>query len=425
VLKNIHFSIFCVLLILSVFSCSNKGKTPNTDKNISFQHYFSGTLSGGIDDMLKIFNKNHSHYNLKATPLDHESFKTSIRRTLNEGTPPDIYSYWAGSRVESIIDKLEPIDDIWAKHKIDQFFSKNLIENACTYKGKKYFIPITQHYAVIFYNKKIFNKLGLSEPKDWNSFKNLCGKIKSSNITPIVLGAKTKWPAQFWFDYILLRTQSIEFRNKLLKSEISWNNPKVVNALNLWEELLSKGYFNKNINETDWDNDAINQFVKGEASMMLMGTFVLGIFQSKKYSLKQGIDYDFFKFPIIDPNIPTVSLGGIDGLIIPKNAYNKSGAKDAIAFFVNNYAQKEMSKGSGCIAPNILVEETFYTDMQKKMLKNIKKDLLWAFPYDLSTPPEIASLGLTFFSEFLEFSENKNFLLSELDTNIAKLKGNK
>ncbi|HOT77971.1 MAG TPA: extracellular solute-binding protein, partial [Candidatus Wallbacteria bacterium] len=211
---------------------------PAQKKKITFLNYFSNTLSYGNAQLIKSFNDHSSEYELEATTLDHEAFKTSIYETLKAGNPPDIYSNWAGARVRAVLEHLEPIDDIWKEGNLDKSFNRSLIDTACTYDGRKYLIPISQHFIAFFYNKKIFDDLKLTPPANWNDFLKVCDAIKKAGVTPIALGSKTKWPAQFWFDYLLLRTAPYEYREKLLKGEAGYKDRESLAAFKLWSDLV-------------------------------------------------------------------------------------------------------------------------------------------------------------------------------------------
>ena len=56
---------------------------------------------------------------------------------------------------------------------------------------------------------------------------------------PISLGSMNRWPAQFWFDYLLLRTAGPEYRAKLMAGEAAYTDPEVVRAMELWAELAN------------------------------------------------------------------------------------------------------------------------------------------------------------------------------------------
>jgi multiple sugar transport system substrate-binding protein/raffinose/stachyose/melibiose transport system substrate-binding protein len=370
---------------------------------VIFLHYFSGSLSGGLDDMARSFNNDNPRYELKPVSLDHEAFKSGIRDTLNSGNPPDLYSYWAGARTASIVDDLEPVDDIWRRGKLDDYFAPSLIQAASEYKGKKYLIPLTQHYIGFFYNKSIFSAHGLHPPSTWGEFHAVCEALKSAGVIPIALGAKEKWPAQFWFDLILLRIAPYEFRQRLMSGEIGYDEQPVGAAFRYWAELLEKGYFNASPHELSWDTGANELVYQGKAAMTLMGTWNIGYFTNDAHRWEPSEDFDFFPFPLIDTTLPKVSLGPIDGLVIPKQAPNLAGAREAIVFLAGEEAQQAISKGSGALAPNLRVPEALYSDIQQRVRREIDSSRYFAFNYDLATPPAVAQVGLNAFSEVLAF----------------------
>lgn len=395
-----------LLVVLIMIAACNQNPAANKQperSSITFLHYFTDSLSGGIADMAKVFNRQNSTFDLKPIPLDHESFKTSIKQNLESGNPPDLYSYWAGARTASVVEYLEPLDDVWASNKLDQRFTPTIVKAACEYNGKKYFIPLTQHYIGFFYNKKVFDTLNLKPPKTWNEFLTVCARLKSGGKIPIALGAKEKWPAQFWFDLILLRTAPYEFREQLMRGEAGYQDQKVSETFRLWSNLVRKGYFNPKPNDLSWDSGANELVFSGKAGMTLMGTWVIGYFNDANHKWVAGRDYDFFPFPEINPAIPMVSVGPIDGIIVPKKSANKEGAKKALAFFTDAEPQKAMSQGAGAIAPSLSVPASYYRDIQQRVIREISQSSRFAFNYDLSTPPAVAELGLNAFSEFLEF----------------------
>ena len=90
-----------------------------------------------------------------------------------------------------------------------------------------------------------------------------------------------RWPAYFWFDFILSYTAGHDYRAKLQRGEASFTDPEVVKAMEMWKELLDKGYFYSDANAYDW-TDAANQVAKGEAGMTLMGTWITGYWDGKR-----------------------------------------------------------------------------------------------------------------------------------------------
>ena len=416
------------LLILLIFGVwGMMGCQPSQEKSadvsprttVTFLHYFTDSSRGGMVDIARNFNGQSLHHDLKAVSLDHEAFKTSIQTTLKLGHPPDLYSYWAGARTLSIVDELEPIDDIWQKASLDTQFSPSLASAASQYKGKKYFVPLTQHYVAFFFNKKVFDVYQLKPPRTWDEFLAVCQTLKSKGVTPIALGAKEKWPAQFWFDLLLLRTAPFEFRQKLMAGEAGYDDPKVKAVFTRWANLLEKGYFNAAPNDLAWDIGANEMVYQGTAGMTLMGTWNIGYFTNDAHKWVAGQDFDFFPFPTIDSQLPRVALGPIDGLVLPKRAINREGAKAVMVYLAGVEAQQAISQGSGALAPNTRVPRTFYSDIQQRVLYEIDNSPHFTFNFDLATPPSVAELGLNAFSEFLAFPKASPQIVKKLSSDAA------
>ncbi len=382
-------------------------------EEVTFLHYFSGTLAGGIDDLISTFNAENPQYNLKDTPLDHEAFKASIRVMLSGGNPPDLFSYWAGARVQFIVDagRLEPIDDVFEANNLNTLFSE-AVNQGCTYSGHRYSLPLTQHYVAFFYNKAVFEKAGVSPPATWEEFLEVCEKLKAAGIVPIALGSRERWPAQFWLDYPLLRTAGPEYRAKLMAGEASYTDPEVVKAFELWKDLVDKGYFNEDPNAYDWAEASV-MVGTGEAAMTLMGTWFMQL--DEQIDWKAGEDYDFFPFPVVDAAVADCAVGPMDAVVLAKDAAAKDAAKVVLAQLAGVGPQTAFNTGTGALAPNQDVSDTMYNALQLKVKEVISTIPNWAFNYDLATPPPVADVGLDAFAKFVDSPGDYMSILEETE----------
>ena len=215
---------------------------------------------------------------------------------------------------------MHPIDDLWKQANLDAVVSKQVAASATTYNGNRYLIPFNYHYVGVFYNPKVFAAAGASTPRRrWDEFLALCKLLKSKGVAPIALGSKNRWPAQFWFDYLLLRTAGPEYRAKLMSGAAKYSDPEVAAAMALWKSLFDAGYFADNANAQDW-TDAADKVTRGEAAMTLMGTWITGYWNTN--GLAPGKDYDFFVFPTLKSGVPNVAVGPVDGFVMAANAKN-------------------------------------------------------------------------------------------------------
>ena len=416
-----------VCVVLGTVACQRApDETKTVPRNVSFLHYFSfaGSFGSTMESVVADFNRRHPEHVLTATPLDHEAFKTSIRDDLRLGNTADVYSYWAGERVQSIADTFAPIDDVLPADEMNKLFSAPVVRSACTYNGRIRLLPLTQHYVGFFYNKQIFAENKLSPPKTWDEFITLNETLRARGIVPLALGSKARWPAQFWFDYLLLRSAPLDYRQRLMAGKASFNDPEVVRAFGLWNDLIQRGFFNPHPNELDFDTGAALMVRRGEAAMTLMGTWLIGYFNDPAVVWTEENGYGFFPFPSIDPKIPPVALGPIDGLVVPQAARNSAGAKALIRFFAEAGVQATISRGTGALAPNLDVEaEKIYSPLKMEVGAEVARSSAWAFNYDLATPPERAEVGLDLFAEFLEFPDQYKYLLDTAESRMATIDG--
>ena len=420
--KALAWSGWVAGLALGAVACNPAPSTPATapvKKTVTLLHYFSAPISGILDEVARGFSAQNTAHDLKPVLLDHEAFKTSIGATLASGNPPDLYTYWAGARTAAIANDLLPIDGIWQQANLDARFAPSLVRAASEHGGKKYLIPLTQHYVAFFYNKQVFAAHGVQPPTTWAAFVAVCEQLKRAGVTPIALGAKDKWPAQFWFDLLLLRTAPFEFRQQLMAGQVGYGDARVRAVFDRWAMLLDKGCFNPAPNDQSWDTGANEMVFSGQAAMTLMGSWNIGYFSDAEHQWVPGQDFDFFPFPRIDEHLPPVALGPIDGVVLPKQALNAEGAQQALVFLADVAAQQAISRGSGALAANTQVPRGFYSGIQQRMLAEIERSPHFAFNYDLATPPAVAALGLDAFSEFLAFPQSRRRIVDQLAADAA------
>ena len=377
--------------------------TALAEGEVTISHYFSGELGrAGLERIFANFNE-ATGIEVKDSPIGHEDFKAGILVRAAGNNLPDVFSYWAGARTQFVVDagSLGPIDDMWAANGLDDVVAKSVADGATMYNGQRYLVPFGYHYAGMFYNAKVMADAGVSEfPTTWDGFLALCADLKAQGITPIALGSMNRWPAQFWFDYLLLRTAGPDYRARLMAGEAAYTDDEVKRAMGLWQDLADAGYFAPNANADTW-TDASDRVARGDAAMTLMGTWITGYWNGN--GLMAGEDYDFFEFPAIDEGVPNAVVGPVDGLLISANAPNRANAEALLSFLVSDTAaQATWAQAQGALSPNTMVDELIYTPVMKRALAAVANADTFAFNYDLATTPPAAELGLDMFARFMD-----------------------
>ncbi|MCX5442973.1 extracellular solute-binding protein [Streptomyces sp. NBC_00056] len=271
-----------------------------------------------------------------------ETFRTQLPTYLTSANPPDVYTWYPGSVADAYAKKnlLLDLDGVWASSPDLKRYSKALNSLCTATSGKKVFVPTTYYWWGMFYRKSNFAKWGVSEPKTWDDFLDLCDKLKSKGVAPIGLGAggNTAWVASAWFDYLDIRINGGQYHRELLAGRHRFDDPEVRKVFDRWQELLP--YFDPNGTAIPFQ-DATTALLNGRTGMMLIGTFFADA--APKGALD---DIDFFRFPVIDPKVPLAEEAPTDGYFASARTGRREQVADLLSYLATAEAQEIYIKGS-------------------------------------------------------------------------------
>lgn len=411
---------FAMVASVALAAAALPGVAAAQDDEIVVMHYFDAELGGaGLTEILADFQA-ETGYTVNFVETGHEDFKTGILIQLAGSNPPDAHNNWAGARTAFQVENgmLAPIDEMWAENGLDEQFGAGMIESAVTYDGVKYLLPFGFHIAPVFYNPKLFADNGVEIPATWDELKGTCEAFNAAGVLPIALGASGGWPAQFYFDYLLLRTAGAEYRASLMAGEASYADPEVVRAMELWKELIDAGCFadGATVNAMSW-TEAADQVVNGEAAMDLHGTWFMGYVNGNGF--EPEVDYDFFEFPVVDEGVPTAVVGPVDGWVTAADAANSEGAMAMLAYLAKPEVQAAWSVIQGNMSTNTTSDTTQVANIIARIMEVAAAAETYNFNYDLATPPAPSVVGLNMFQEFINDPSDIQGLLERTQTEIA------
>ena len=93
-------------------------------------------------------------------------FVSRMMAALPTQEAPELFTWWSTARVKALVDKglVDDLTYLWDRH------GKNYdraIRDAYTFNGRVYGFPYSIEYWAVWYNKKIFTRLNLEEPRSW------------------------------------------------------------------------------------------------------------------------------------------------------------------------------------------------------------------------------------------------------------------
>ena len=233
-----------------------------------------------------------------------------------------------------------PLDDI-------QFSSELTFKDFKSYEGKLYGITTGNSTSGIVYNKKVFADAGITEtPKTWDEFLAACEKIKQNGVIPLASNFKDKWPLGNWvYDMPRIIENNKGFPNERINMDAPFSMDNGYGkAMTLLKTLADKGYLEKDINSTNWEQSK-KDIASGKMGMYFLGNWVIN------QVIGVGADSDnigFFPLPFDNSGELRAGLSPDFFYAVNKNSKNLEATKAFLQWMIEESGYEDFA---GFISP--------------------------------------------------------------------------
>ena len=185
-------SLFCLVIFLLIYpSACFCGREPIVKKDVVRFATCNSNYRAAFEKIAAEYEKLHPQIDVKLDIVPLTGFETWIRSRYAAGGElvPDIYNsaftngYDRQGKWLKLNSYMDSVNPYTGKKWRDSFDMK--IVDRYMFSGGYYQIPIDYVDVAIFYNKTIFNKLGLPEPRTWGELLSDCRKIEQAGFVPI------------------------------------------------------------------------------------------------------------------------------------------------------------------------------------------------------------------------------------------------
>ena len=157
------------------------------------------------------------------------------------GSPPDVAMLPQPGAIKQAVDKgwAKPLGAD-AQAQLAKNYSQGW-QDLGTVDGKQYGVYFkAANKSLIWYNAKVFENAGATEPKTWADFLKTAQTISDSGVTPVSVGGADGWTLTDWFENVYLSQAGPEKYDQLAQHKIKWTDPSVKEALTTLAQLWGK-----------------------------------------------------------------------------------------------------------------------------------------------------------------------------------------
>jgi raffinose/stachyose/melibiose transport system substrate-binding protein len=254
---------------------------------------------------VKRFNDANSGTQIKSTEFQNDAYKQKIKTAIGAGQGPTLIWGWGGGGLKSYVDAGQ-VEDLtsWFGQNADL---KNKIFpsafGAATVSGKIYAVPVeTTTPIVLYWNKTVFDRVGVQPPKSWADIMNLVPKFNAQGIAPFSLGGQSRWTNMMWLEFLFDRIGGSEVFQAIFDGQKNaWSNPAALQALGEMQNLIKANGFIKGFSSITADSNADQALLyTGKAAMMLHGAWTYGNMKSSGGNFVTGGHLGYMNFPPVD-----------------------------------------------------------------------------------------------------------------------------
>lgn len=202
--------------------------------------FFSGENTGwieSIEGLCEDFMKLHPQIKLNMEYSSSDRYTEELKAKEATGEFPDIFEIENPYMFESA-GKLGVLDEEIG----------NLVENPIVIDGEIYALPFYGTSYGIVYNQVLFKKYGLSIPKDYEDFIEICEFFKSQGIAPLAAGGSEESSLFGWMNYFFLTEVEYQEEDWIEKKEsgkVSFQDDNMKQALADFQDLMTGDYIMK------------------------------------------------------------------------------------------------------------------------------------------------------------------------------------
>ncbi len=335
----------------------------NTSATTSSDGTPSGTITVWARDaekdfmgnLVKQYNASHQ-VQATLTVIPSANYVQKLGTAAAAGNGPDVSSldlvfapYFASTGV------LEDISDVYntLPYK-DQFVPGHVAQS--TWDSKIYALPFTGDASVLFYNKDLFTKAGITTPPTtWAeiradakkitalgsgtygfTFAGACGGCNVFEFTPYIWASGGQ-------------VLSKDGKTAMLDSQ------QVTDALQFYRDMYNDGSI-PSAAETDSGNQQIPLFTSGKIGMTALGAFAIPSFASSKVN--------YAATPLPGQNGGTASFAGGDVIGVINGTKNRAGAVDFVKWATDTQAQTWLAKNGSAPIRKDLLDSVYATQGQ-------------------------------------------------------------
>jgi raffinose/stachyose/melibiose transport system substrate-binding protein len=387
-MKRILATLLVVVMVLSLAACGKKEETNNNSNNNSSTNNSSNTENKTSDEKVELtmwciategdsnrpayekaietMKTKYPNVTLKWDAFENEAYKEKIKNAMAADDVADIFFTWSCAFLGDFVqqDKVYCLDDVLAKYISNGDIPEVMLGNT-TYNGKHYGVPTTMNIVGLFANMDLLKQVGYNDvPATYDDLIACCDKLVAAGIIPFGCAGGETWCVTEYLESIIEKKIGADALNDIFLGRATYNNQGVADSVAIFQEMISKGYFDPK--GMALKNDEIKaNFMNGQYAFYMNGTWNCADFAASETFFPK---VKVAEFPVIDSaksKLGQLIGGPSDTLAVSKSSKNAAKAAEFAAELGKEICHEGYLLGCGLPAWNVNYDDSAVNALTK------------------------------------------------------------
>lgn len=291
-------------------------------------YYWDANQTNEVEAVIELFNQENPDIEVVATQIPSGEYWTKLQTSLPTGTGPDVF--WMNRNIPDYIsaDLIMDLTDLIERDGVDMSVYPQFSQDLYSRDGSIYAIPKDYDGIGLFYNKAIFDEMGVDYPTDGMSWDEL-------------LEVAQKTTGEYHYGFIAQNTGNVCYQNFIYSNggRISSadnigcevNEAPAVEAIQYLHDMMYEYKVAPTYAELQ-EMKATDMFAAGQAAMITAGSWSLSSFVEAL-----GDDLGICTMPVADT--PAITVHGL-GYCISSKTENPDACWEFVKFCATQEAQE-------------------------------------------------------------------------------------
>lgn len=230
------------------------------------------------DELAEAYNAAQSDATITVVKNSSDLFNPALVPALSAGEGPDLFTFGTGPGQPAALiagGLVADLTDAYRQNGWDEIIPEGIVAQTSS-DGKLWAFGNEVETTGMFYNKAIFNEVGVSVPTTWAEMEATVAALQEAGYdTPIGLAGADKWPVSHWQSMMFGRYAGPDGIENVLFGDGQWTDAPFVAASAKLQEMGQNGWFGPTPVAIGY-GELMDSFWAGDVPMTFTGPWVIG-----------------------------------------------------------------------------------------------------------------------------------------------------